>query len=156
MKRTRNGYTRKQYAYAQNVLHGVGTTKKEAALVSGYSPAVAHSVVQKIESTEGFSNAMSALASETGNVALQVLHTLKHRDLSKEPTQTLLNAVNTLANAWERFTPKEQKNLPDKGSNRLRAILLEPTKTHDAIIETNEKHLMSENDYSATIDKGAI
>ena len=52
---------------------------------------------------------MAALASETGNVALKVLHTLKHKDLACEDTRVLLEAVTVLASAWDLFTPKQSK-----------------------------------------------
>ena len=124
MRRTKNGYTRKQYAYAQNNLGGKGKTKKEIALMSGYKTSVAESVRDKIENTEGYANAMSALASETGNAALQIYHAFKHKDLSKESIPTLMSALSTIASAWETFTPK-QKQSEDAPSNKLRGILLQ-------------------------------
>lgn len=120
MRRTKNGYTRKQYAYAQNNLGGKGKTKKEIALMSGYAPSVAHSVVGQIESTEGYANAMHALAGETGNFALKVYHSLNKKDLDKEDFKTLLNSITTLAEAFERFTPKRQEQ---PAESPLRAIL---------------------------------
>ena len=123
MKRAKNGYTRKQYAYAQNNLSGNGESKREIALRSGYTLNSANSVMSKIEQTQGYSNAMSALASDTGNVALKVYHSLKNRDLDKESVPVLLKAIDTLANAWEKFTPKQSD---DSGQpNRLRGIILQ-------------------------------
>ena len=133
MKRPKNGYTRKQYAYAQHSLSGKGKTKKEAALLSGFSPSVALKATEKIERTEGYANAMAALASETGNVALKVLHTLKHKNLENEDTRVLLEAVTVLASAWDRFTPKPSKDEETrKDGNMLRAIFVETVKPKDA------------------------
>lgn len=134
MKRTKNGYTRKQYAYAQNNLSGKGKSKKEIALMSGYSLNAANSVKVKIENTEGYSNAMAALAGETGNFALQVYHALKQKDLSKESVSTLLGAVSTLASAWEKFTPKAKE---DEGHNRLKGVILQHVTTQN--INTTRK-----------------
>ena len=136
MKRTKNGYTRKQYAYAQNNLSGNGVSKKDIALRSGYSMNAANSVKTKIEDTEGYANAMSALASETGNLALKVYHTLKHKDLSKESVSTLLGAITTLSHAWEKFTPKVKEE--DNSNNRLKGILLQHVE-HQTINTTQDK-----------------
>lgn len=136
MKRPKNGYTMRQYAYASHKLAPKKVrTKKEAALLAGYPPSTASTVSSHIEKTEGYANAVAALASETGNVALKVLHTLKYRDLTHESTSTLLEAVTVLASAWDRFTPKPSKD-DDEGAgskgNPLRAIFVETIKPRDA------------------------
>lgn len=123
MRRTRNGFTRKQYAYAKRVLGGEGQSKKEIALASGYAPSVAYSVMNKIEKTEGFDNAMSALASESGNIMLKVFHEIKHKDISGYELERLLNAVTIMSQAWQVFTPKQGKDT-DNGASKLRSIVL--------------------------------
>lgn len=125
MIRPKVGYTTKQFAYAQHSLSGSKRTKKEMALAAGFSPSVATSVKGHIESTEGYSNAMAELAAKTGNVALKVLHELMNRDLSQEDTKTMLYAVSTLSNAFDKFTPKTPVEKPptDK-AEALRAVLL--------------------------------
>ena len=122
MKRTKNGYTTKQFAYAQNRLGAKGDTKKEIALASGYSLPVANSVVGKIESTEGYANALGALAMENGNVALKVYAELKNRDLSKIDFEKLLSSITILANAWSVYVPKNEKT--SEGGNKLREIVM--------------------------------
>lgn len=123
MKRRKNGYTLRQYAYAQGTLAPKKTrTKKALALSVGFAPSVADNTKAQIENTEGFSNAMSALASENGNVALKVYHELKHRDLSKVDFDKLLNAITTLASAWSVYAPKQDKG---DSTNKLRDIILQ-------------------------------
>jgi len=129
MKRTKEGYTRKQYAYAQRSL-SPATTKKEDALAVGYSPAVAHSVAQKIEQTEGYSNAIAALASDAGNVALKIMHKLKHADIDKMSFETAIDQLVKVAAVFEKFTPQAKTEEPKK-ANGLRAIILESVTVHD-------------------------
>ena len=43
----------------------------------------------------------------TGKSYTKVLAEIEVRDLSKESTDTLLKAVDTLSKAWERFIPKQ-------------------------------------------------
>lgn len=123
MKRAKNGYTRKQYAYVQNSLD-TNKSKRQVALQSGFSPSVALSVKSKIESTEGYHNAMAKLASDAGNVALKVFHELQGRNLKDEKTETLLKAVTVLADAFDKFTPKTKKEDESKRDNPLRAVIL--------------------------------
>ena len=123
MKRPRNGSTMRQRAYALNVLRPAGkSTKKEAALAAGYSPSVAQSIVSKIESTEGFSNAMRDLAAESGNVVLQILHTLKHKDMAKEDFKTLIDAASTMANVWDKLNIKPKEKGDAEKINNLKVI----------------------------------
>ena len=121
MKRSRSGYTARQWAYAQNVLSG--KTKKQSALDSGYSMTTANKAKQDIEDTGGFSNAMNALASKAGNVALAVMHKLGETDrVNAMTTRELLESVAVLSTAFVRFTPKPEKD-PSQG-NVLRDIFV--------------------------------
>lgn len=129
MKRTKNGYTLKQYAYAQRRLAPKGT-KKQMALAVGYAPSVASSVSDKIEATEGYSNAMAALASDAGNIALKIMHKLKHADIEKMGFETAVDQLTKVAAVFEKFTP-QAKNIENKGENPLRAIILEHVNVHD-------------------------
>lgn len=122
MRRTKTGFTPKQYAYAKNTLGGNGRSKKEIALVSGYSKSVAISVSEHIEKTEGFDNAMSALASESGNIMLAIFHRIKHhKNLDDADLPSLLKIVEVMGQAWERFIPKQKDN---DTANKLRSIVL--------------------------------
>lgn len=143
MKRRKDGYTPKQYAYAMRSLAPKKSrSKREMALAVGYSDNVAKNTLARIERTEGFENALGALASKTGNAALKILAEVNNRDLSKVPLAELMSSITTLAHAWETFTPQE-KEPENKGSNPLRAIILEHVKVTDVtperpIIESNQ------------------
>ncbi|MES2408759.1 MAG: hypothetical protein V4509_00480 [Patescibacteria group bacterium] len=122
MRRSKLGYTERQGAYAMNKLGGSDKSKTKIALRSGYAPSVAIHATEKIEDTEGYANAMSALASQNGNLALKVYYDLLHRDLSKESVKTLLDALTTLASAWQVYTPKVKDE--NDNVNKLRSIVL--------------------------------
>lgn len=143
MRRTKTGFTRRQYAYAKRTLGGDKDSKKDLALAVGYSPSVAHSVAQKIENTEGFDNAMALLASESGNLMMKIYHTLNKKDLSKESVPVLLNAVTTMANAWQAFTPKEERT-KESGANKLRSIVL--NRIENQTINVKAKETKSEEE----------
>lgn len=78
---------------------------------------------------------MAKLASDTGNVALKVLHELQARPLEKEKTETLLKAVTVLADAFDKFTPKNKEADPTKAGNALRAIILQKAEVKDVKAE---------------------
>lgn len=113
MKRPKNGSTLKQSAYAKRVWGAQGESKKAIALAVGYSPAVAHSVSQKIEKTEGFHNAMAVLASESNNAAMEIMAEYKARGFKDFSNKDLNGALNAIASAWAKFnrqdgdTPKD-------------------------------------------------
>ena len=119
MRRTKNGSTDKQKAYAQRRLLGIAGNKKQTALSVGFSPSTANSVSVKIEKTEGYANAVRDLAEETSNLVLASYNVLKNRDLSKEPTLVVLKSIDTLANAWKVFS-NDKKQDYDQPENRLR------------------------------------
>ena len=116
--------TPKQKMYAFGLMN-LNKTKQQIALESGFSASTAR-VPQLIENKVGFKLAMAQLASEAGNVAMQVFYELKTRDLAKEDTKTLLYSVDVLSKAFERFTPKEKTF--DSGMSestiRLREVLI--------------------------------
>lgn len=97
------------------------STRGQAALDAGYSESASR-YPARIEASKGFHLAMATLAIETGNVAMNVLHTLKTRDMSKEHTDTLLHAVNTLSNAFTKFVPRENNPI-DTSLNSIFAIV---------------------------------
>lgn len=126
MKRTKNGSTLRQKAYARGILSpGKRKTKKAIALDAGYSTSVSESVKDRIENTEGYANAMRDLAQETGNVVLYAYASIQNRDLSKEDLGTVLHAVEVLARAWDIFTPKVKEG---EQPNRLRLALKQHVK----------------------------
>lgn len=95
------------------------TTKENAALDAGYSPSMAR-VPAQIEQSKGFHLAMATLASQTGNIAMKVLHELGGRDMTKQSTNDLLHAVTVLSNAWDKFVPKNKAG--NEQDNDLRTV----------------------------------
>ncbi len=125
MKRPKTGSTPKQWAYATNRLGGKGRSKKEIALLSGFSPAMAENAKYKIEETEGYHNAMFALATESGNLVLAALSEYKRRGLTDFTNNELNGMLNAVTSAWERI---EKKRNPDKlkteEGNPLRKVVM--------------------------------
>lgn len=117
----------KQMAYARQLFGGQGTSKKQIALNSGYSSAVANSVSSHIENKPGFNNAMSALAIDSNNLALAAMHEFKARGFEDFSNKDLVSALNAIGSAWAKFNtqvPKEDGE--DKlGKNKLRNVVLQ-------------------------------
>jgi len=123
----RNGSTMKQMAYARKLFGGQGTSKKQIALDSGYSSAVANSVASHIESKPGFNNAMSQLALDSNNIALSVMHEFKSRGFEDFSNKDLTAALNAIGNAWAKFNtqPDKAKDSDAQGKNKLRNVVLQ-------------------------------
>ena len=125
-------------AYAKNILGGKGTSKKQIALNSGYSPNVANSVSSHIENKNGFRHAMSALALESNNLALSVMYEFKARNLSEFTNKELIAGLNAIGNAWSKFNdqPKNKDTAP--GGNNLRKIVLNQieNQTNQTVVST--------------------
>lgn len=136
MKRPKNGSTVKQYAYATRRLGGQGTSKKEMALLSGFSPSTAENVKHKIEETEGYQNAIIVLAAESNNLLLGVLTEFKKRGLSEFSNKDLNSALNAISGAWDRI---EKNRAPNKmqtpEGNPLRGVFQRRVETQTVTIE---------------------
>lgn len=144
MPRGKKRPTLKQEAYAMRRLAPKkATTKKAIALAVGYSPSVAKNVLEKIESTEGYANAMTSLARESGNVVLQILNALKHKDMSKEDTKTLVDAASTMANVWKSINiPLQPKDEPTK--NSLKVVFQNHAKEQTVIAQHGTETIKTE------------
>lgn len=130
MKRPQRGSTIKQYAYATRKLGGQGSSKKEIALLSGFSPSVANNVKNKIESTEGYQNAVATLAIESNNLLIAVLAQFKARGLKDFSNKDLVSALNAITGAWSKIEEKRAPSqLKTPEGNRLRSIFTERTRT---------------------------
>lgn len=129
MKRPKTGSTPKQYAYAVNRLAGGGRSKKEIALLSGFSPSVAENIKHKVEDTQGYQNAVLELSTKSNNVALAILSEYQARGLKEFSNKDLNAALNAIAGAWERFEKRRQpdKNKTEEG-NPLRAVIMQRVK----------------------------
>jgi hypothetical protein len=115
--------TLKQEAYARRVWGAQGESKKDIALDVGYSENVADNPKAKIESTHGFAVAIADLAIKSNNVALKILNEFSTRNLANYSAKDLNAALNSISGAWEKFQPKEERVIGDKG-NKLREALL--------------------------------
>ncbi len=138
MKRPQKGSTIKQYAYATRRLSGQGKTKKEIALLSGYTPSMAENVKAKIEDTEGYQNAVIVLATESNNLLLAVMAEFKARGLTKFSNADLTKALNAISGAWDRI---EKVRAPNKMKtpehNRLRSVFTRRvTETETVAVES--------------------
>lgn len=120
------------------MLSGNARSKKEAALLSGFSPAVANNAHAKIEKTEGFHNAMIVLATKSNNLMLAAMHEFEARGLTKFSNTELIGALNAIGKAWERVEKqREPGKLKTPEGNRLRGVLTRKTVTTEtAVVES--------------------
>ncbi len=126
MKRPRRGSTPKQYAYATRKLTGAGSSKKEMALLSGFSPSTAENVKYKIETTEGFHNAMLEMATKSNNVLMAILAEYEIRGMNTFSNKDLNGAVNAIAAAWDRIeTRRAPARSKDPEQNPLRRAIIQ-------------------------------
>lgn len=130
MKRSKSGSTPKQYAYATRMLNGSAKSKKEAALLSGFSQTVAANAHNKIEKTEGYQNAIIGLAVESNNLLLAVLAEFKARGLTDFSNADLTKALNAITGAWDRIETRRAPNkMQTPEGNRLHAVFRRKTET---------------------------
>jgi hypothetical protein len=136
MKRPQKGSTPKQYAYALRRLNGEGRSKKEMALLSGFSPAVAENVKAKVEDTEGYQNAVIELATKSNNLLLACFAEYQARGLKDFSNKDLNAALNAISSAWDRV---EKVRAPAKmktpEGNPLRAVFTKRVETQTAVFE---------------------
>lgn len=136
MKRPQKGSTIKQYAYATRKLGGQGSSKKEIALLSGFSPSVANNAKNKIESTEGYHNAVAELAHKSNNLLLAVISQFEARGLTEFSNKDLVSALNAITHAWSTI---DTKRAPDKmktpQGNPLRGVFERRVETQTVTVE---------------------
>ncbi|MCK5017853.1 MAG: hypothetical protein KAS32_12390 [Candidatus Peribacteraceae bacterium] len=105
---------------------GDGVSKKQMALNSGYSANVANSIKSHIETKPGFHNAMSALATDSHNLALAAMHEFKARGFEDFSNKELIAALNAIGSAWSKFNPDyKREKRTDNGNNKLRTVVLQ-------------------------------
>lgn len=124
--------SQKQRKYAFNRMNNE-TTKGEAMLDAGYSETMSKKP-SVIEASKGFHHAMATLASESGNVAMRLMHEMQARDLTEVPLDQLVSSLNTIANAWDKFVPKQAKEpIQDNDLKRVfsRVIDISTEKTEE-------------------------
>lgn len=137
MKRPRQGSTIKQVAYATRMMNGQAKTKKEAALLSGFSKSVAENAKHKIESTEGYQNAIIGLATQSGNLLQAILAEFTARGIKNFSDSDLIKATNAITGAWDKIDQRRATNtLKTPEGNPLRKLFIERTETRTSVIET--------------------
>lgn len=125
MKRSRNGSTLKQLAFARKLLNADGPNKKEIALSVGYSPSVAKNVESQIENSEGFQNAVIKLAAESNNLVLAVMAEYKARGLTTFTNKDLNGAMNAIAQGWEKFNKHRAPNGSSQPENPIKRAIFQ-------------------------------
>ena len=118
----------KQTKYAWGLMN-TDETKQNIALQAGYSPSMSR-VPQVIENTKGYKLALSKVAGEVNNFAMNVLFALQARDMNQEDTKTLLSALDVVSKATERYIPKEKQTL-DGGLSNAFANVIDITPIYD-------------------------
>ena len=117
----------KQLAYARKLFGAEGVNRKQIALDVGYSSNVSNSIKTHIENKKGFHNAMSALAIDSNNIALSVMHEMKSRGFKDFSNKELTGALNAIGNAWSKFNtvPEQVKDSNRSDTNKLRTVILQ-------------------------------
>ena len=115
----------KQRAYAMRVWGAKDETRHATALNVGYSEAVARSPGTKLENQKGFNNAMAALAAESNNLALTILHEFKSRGVQDFSNKDLVGALNAIGQAWSKFNGGVRTAEEQQSKNRLRTVVLQ-------------------------------
>ena len=136
MKRPQRGSTVKQMAYATRMLGGQAVSKKEAALLSGFSMSVAENAKYKIEDTEGYKNALLMLHTRSNNLLNQLLVEFELRGFNEFSNKDLISAVNAISTAWEKIgKTRAAPAMKDPEKNPLRAIFTQRSETRTMVLE---------------------
>lgn len=139
MRRPNKGSSLKQVAYATRVMSGGAGSKKEAALLSGYTLSMAQNAKAKIEDTEGYHNAMFALAMKSNNLLLAIMSEFSARGITEFSNADLIKALNAVSGAWDRIENRRAPNaLKTPEGNPLRAIFTQRVETRTAVLEQAE------------------
>lgn len=137
MKRSKTGSTIKQFAYATRMMNGQAGSKKEAALLSGFSMSVAENAKNKIENTEGFKNAIQVLAFRSNNLLVAVMSEFETRGLGTFTNKDLVAAMNAITSAWSKIDEKRAPNqMKTPEGNPLRAVFTRRVETQTAVLES--------------------
>ena len=116
-------------------------TKKDAMLKAGYSENMSMQP-SRVENSNGFKLAMAKQAFEAGNIASGIMHEMQVRGYKDYDNKTLFQALDVISKAFERFTPKENKqsNEDMRGifSNIIDITPEKPIENKDITPETTE------------------
>lgn len=132
-------------------LNGEGRSKKEMALLAGFSPAVAENVKAKVEDTEGYQNAVIELATKSNNLLLACFAEYQARGLKNFSNKDLNAALNAISSAWDRV---EKVRAPGKmktpEGNPLRAVFTKRVETQTAVFEQTPQEPATANSKEET------
>ncbi len=152
MKRRSDGFTPKQYAYAVKKLGGEGRSKKDMALSVGYTPSIAANAYSRIEKTKGYQNAVLALASESGNLAMAVMAEYKSRGLKNFSNKDLNSAMNAITQAWSRFDTKKAPNGTFQPENPIKKAIFQRIENQTINVTAKAVPPKAEGEYDPTIE----
>lgn len=139
MKRKKGGSTIKQMAYATRMFNGQAGSKKEAALLSGFSLAVAENAKYKIESTEGYKNALLNMFTRSNNLLNAAMIEFELRGFSEFSNKDMVSALNAITSAWEKIDAKRAPNkMKTPEGNPLRAVFTRRSETQTVTLEPIE------------------
>lgn len=127
----------KQYAYATRRLSpGKAASKKEIALLSGYSMTMANNIKAKVEDTDGYKNALTVLGQESNNLLLEVLNQFKVRGLTEFSNADLVKALNAITGAWDRIEGRRAPaRMKTEEGNPLRGVFQRRVETQTVTLE---------------------
>lgn len=151
------GSTPKQYAYATMRLTGQGGSKKEIARKAGFSHSVAKNAKYKIESTEGYQNAVIVLAHESNNLLLAILAEFKARGMKNFSNSDLIGSLNAMTKAWDKIDDKRAPSrLKTPEGNPLRAVFTKRVETKTVRFEEETKKEKISNKEKATAREAEV
>lgn len=138
MKRTANGSTPRQMAYARKLLNGDGRSKKDIAVSVGFSQTVAENAKAKIETSEGFHNAVQLLSFESGELVTSIMAEFKARGFKKHSIEQLNDTLALMTSVWEKFD--KRLNPPERNDNSqengLRKVLLQKVNKQTVVVQS--------------------
>ena len=81
---------------------------------------------------------MSALALESNNLAMSAMHEFKARGFKDFSNKELVNALNAIGSAWDKFNaePKQPKE-QDLSGNKLRTVVLQQIENQNVLTSTD-------------------
>ena len=129
----KNESTDMQTKYARELFVKGKKNRKAIALSVGFSPAVANNVKAKVETREGFKNAMFKLAKNSNRMALAAIDEFQRRGLNNFSNKDLVGALNAIANAWAKFNKVDQPKKDTAPVNRLRTVVMQNVENQNFI-----------------------
>ncbi len=97
---------------------------------------IAKNAKTKIETTEGYKNALLALHTRSTNLVNKILVEFELRGFDTFSNKDLISAVNAVVAAWDKIDTKRAPTLmKDPTTNPLRKVFTERVETRSVLIE---------------------